>query len=46
MFSFLLGDYSGVNFLGYMVNLCYTFEKLINYIKKMAVTFYFPTSNA
>lgn len=40
IFSFLLNEFLGVNFLGHRVNVCLTFYKIANVKAKLAALFY------
>ena len=42
IFSFLLNEFLGVNFLGHRVNVCSTFYKVANVEGKSAALFYTP----
>lgn len=44
MFSFLLGMYLGMEFLGHMITLCLTFEKLPTSFLKCLCHFIFPAA--
>ena len=43
IFSFLLNEFLGVNFMGHRVNVCLTFYKIANLIAKVVALFYTRT---
>jgi len=42
IFSFLLNEFLGVNFMGHRVNVCLTFYKIANLVAKVVPLFYTP----